>query len=81
MRALRQHVLEAMNGVGLESEWVWLAVTIIGFGLCTFLPIWVKDETWRRMINWVILIPVSLILIFYVYPFGLEVFRRLALSP
>ena len=58
----------------------WLFVTLLGFGLCTFLPIWIKDDALRQKVNWFILIPVSLVLILYAYPAGLEVFRRLAVG-
>ncbi len=62
------------------NSWVWLIVALIGFGLCAILPIWIKDDNQRRLVNWIILIPVSLVLIFYVYPFGLEVFRQFSLT-
>lgn len=62
------------------NPWIWLAVSLAGFGLCTFLPVWIRNETWRRRIYLVVLVPVSLILMFYVYPAGLEIFRRLALG-
>ena len=61
------------------NPWIWFAVTLAGFALCTFLPIWIKDDVWRRRVNWFILIPVSLVLMIYTYPIGIEVFRRLAL--
>ncbi len=64
----------------LDNGWLWLAVTILVLGLCTFLPIKVTNDAWRRTIYWVILIPLSLVLIGYVYPFGIEVFRRLAIG-
>lgn len=60
-----------------SNSWVWLVVSLAGFGLCTFLPLWVKDDRVRKMVYWIILIPASLVLMLYVYPFGLEVFRRL----
>ncbi len=63
-----------------NNGWVWLAVTTAGFGLCAFLPARIKDDRLRQLVNWVVLVPVSLILIIYAYPVGLEVFRRLALQ-
>ena len=63
-----------------SNGWVWLAVTSFTLGLCTYLPIKIKNDKARKMVYWFILIPASLILMFYCYPSGLEVFRRLALS-
>ncbi len=65
----------------MYNAWVWLGVTLVAFALCTLLPICIKDERWRPRIYWFILIPVCLILIFYVYTVGLEVFRRWAINP
>ncbi len=61
------------------NPWIWLTVTLGGFGLCTFLPIGIKDDRTRNFVNRVVLIPVSLVLIIYAYPVGLELFRRLAI--
>lgn len=60
------------------NPWVWFLVAIVGFALCTVLPIWVKNPFQRKLVNWYILIPVSLVIMFYVYPMGLEMFRRMA---
>ncbi|MBI3307380.1 MAG: hypothetical protein HYZ84_06230 [Candidatus Omnitrophica bacterium] len=60
------------------NPWVWTGVALLGFGLCTLLPIAIKDQHIRTLVNRLVLIPVSLILIFYVYPAGLEIFRRWA---
>lgn len=64
----------------LDNFWVWLGLSILTFGLCAFLPIWIKDDFWRRVAMLLVLVPVSLVIILYVYPFGLEVFRRLAMD-
>ena len=60
------------------NPWIWTAAAAAGFGLCTFLPIWIKDGKIRRRVNWFILIPASLLILFYVYPAGIEFCRRLA---
>lgn len=62
------------------SSWTWLFITVAGFALCAFLPIFIKDDELRRKINWYVLIPVSLVLMFYAYPVGMEVFGRLAVQ-
>ena len=61
------------------QPWVWIAISLAGFGLCMLLPIKIKEDALRRKVMWLVLIPVSLIIIFYVYPMGLEIARRLAL--
>ena len=57
---------------------VWLGTTLFCLALCTLLPISIKDPDLRRKVSWFILIPVSLILIVYAYPVGVEVFSRWA---
>ena len=64
----------------MNSFWIWLLVSAACLFLCTFLPIWVKNDAVRRWIYWIILIPVSLVLMIYAYPAGIEVFKNLALS-
>ena len=63
-----------------SNGWVWCAVTLGMLGLCTWLPIKIKNDTARRWVYWMVLIPASLVLMFYCYPVGLEVFRNLALT-
>ena len=62
------------------NPWFWLIVTTLTFALCAFLPGRIQDERMRKWVSWFILIPVSLVIIFYVYPMGLEVFRRFAVG-
>lgn len=62
------------------SPWIWLLITLFCLFLCTVLPIWVKNDALRRWIYWIILIPVSLVLMIYAYPAGIEVFKNLALT-
>ena len=67
-----------MRLIFFENAWVWLLATAFLLGLCTYLPIRIKND---RLRNWVmrwLLVPVSIIIIVYVYPVGIEVFRRLA---
>ena len=64
----------------LYNPWVWVTLTFIGFGLCTILPIWIDDDELRRKVNWIVLIPVALILMLYTYPVGIECFRRFAMG-
>ncbi len=62
------------------QSFTWLFITLLLLGACTYLPLWIKND---RLRNWVmrwVLVPVSLAIVLYVYPVGIEVFRRLALS-
>ena len=63
-----------------KDSWVWLGVTLAAFAVCTFVPPRIKSDKWRKAIYWVLLIPISLVLIFYVYPAGIEFFKRLAVG-
>lgn len=62
----------------IYQPWVWIVTTAVTFALCALLPIWIKDDFWRKMAMRVVLVPVSLLIILYVYPYGLEVFRGMA---
>ena len=61
-----------------KNSWVWAIITVLAFWLCTYLPVWIKDDKIRRRVYLLVLVPVSLVLIFYSYPVGLEVFGRWA---
>ena len=65
-----------MNENFWHESWVWMVLTVLAFGLCTYLPIRVRNEKSRRKIYWMVLVPVSLFIIFYAYPVGMEVFSR-----
>ena len=67
-----------MRPIFFENAWVWLLATLILLGLCTYLPIRIKNDTLRNWVMRWLLVPVSIIIIAYVYPVGIEVFRRLA---
>lgn len=62
------------------NPWLWLLMTLFLLALCTFLPIKIKDDVLRQRVNWYVLIPVSIILMFYAYPVGIEVFKKMALT-
>ena len=63
-----------------SSTIIWLVLTLFFLGLCTFLPIKIKDDVLRsRVMRWV-LVPVSVLLMAYAYPVGIEVFRKIALA-
>ena len=60
---------------------IWLVITITCLAACTLLPIRIKDNRMRQLVSWFVLIPISLILMIYAYPAGIEVFKKLAISP
>jgi uncharacterized membrane protein YczE len=58
---------------------VWFFVTLLLLAACTYLPLRIQDDRLRNFVMRWILVPVSLVIIFYAYPVGIEVFRKLAL--
>jgi len=59
---------------------VWLAVTLVSLWLCTYLPLMIQDNRLRTQVNRFVLIPVSILLILYTYPVGIECFRKIAVN-
>lgn len=59
---------------------VWLLVTLVLLAACTLFPIRIHNDALRNWVMRWVLVPVSIILIAYTYPVGIEVFRRLALQ-
>lgn len=59
---------------------VWFFTSLLLLGACTYLPLWIKDDRLRSFVMRWVLVPVSLIIILYMYPVGIEVFRKLALK-
>ncbi len=59
---------------------VWLSITLLMLWACTFLPIRIKNDELRNFVMRWVLVPVSLVLILYAYPVGIEVFKQLALK-
>ena len=59
---------------------VWFFVSALLLGICAYLPLWIKHDGLRNLLMRWVLVPVSLVIITYVYPVGIEVFRRLAIN-
>lgn len=59
---------------------VWLFVSALLLGACAYLPLWIKHDGLRNFVMRWVLVPVSVVIIAYVYPVGIEVFRKLALQ-
>ena len=64
----------------LYNPWVWGGVTLVSFGLCTWLPPRLADPVLRRRVTYFLLMPLCVLLIVYVYPVGIEFCRRLAVG-
>ncbi len=62
------------------SPIIWFLITILLLGACTYLPLRIKNDALRSFVMRWVLVPVSIIIIIYVYPVGIEVFRRMALK-
>ncbi|MCG3177269.1 MAG: hypothetical protein MOGMAGMI_02237 [Candidatus Omnitrophica bacterium] len=62
-----------------DHPFVWLACTLALLAACTWLPIRIKNDELRSWVMRWVLVPVSLVLILYTYPVGIDVFRRIAL--
>ena len=58
----------------------WLFVSAVLLGACTYLPLRIKNDVLRNFVMRWVLVPVSIGIIAYVYPMGIEVFSRLALK-
>lgn len=59
---------------------VWLLVTLLLLAMCTYFPIKIKNDYLRNFVMRWVLVPVSLAIVLYVYPVGIEVFKKLALT-
>ena len=59
---------------------VWLLVTLLMLGACTYLPLRIKNNVLRNFVMRWVLVPVSIVIIAYVYPVGIEIFKQLAVN-
>ena len=66
--------------IRFDSPSVWLLVSIVLLALCTFLPLRIKNDRLRNFVMRWVLVPVAIAIMFYMYPVGIEVFRKLALT-
>jgi hypothetical protein len=55
-------------------------VTLLLLAACTFLPLRIQDDRLRNFVMRWVLVPVSIILIAYAYPVGIDVFKRIAVN-
>ena len=63
-----------------QHPFVWLAVSSVLLAACTFLPLRIQNDALRNFVMRWVLVPVSIVIIAYSYPVGIEVFRRMALQ-
>ena len=64
----------------MKDPIVWLCVSISLLAACTYLPIRIKNDALRSFVMRWVLVPVSIVIIAYAYPAGIEVFSKLALQ-
>ena len=64
----------------LRESVVWLCVSVILLAACTYLPIRIKNDALRSFVMRWVLVPVSIGIIAYAYPAGIQVFSQLALQ-
>ena len=69
-----------MSSTDIRFSIFWLAVTMALLAACTYLPIKIKDDYLRNWVMRWVLVPVSILLIVYAYPAGIEVFRTIAVN-
>ena len=69
-----------MNQTFFDQPMVWFIVSILLLWACTYLPLRIKNDQLRSFVMRWVLVPVSIVIIVYVYPVGIEVFKRLALN-
>ena len=67
-----------MSPTFFEKTAVWFLAAMVLLALCTYLPIRIKNDALRNWVMRWVLVPVSILIILYIYPVGIEVFRRLA---
>ena len=58
----------------------WIIISALLLGACTYLPLWIKNDNLRNWVMRWVLVPVSIVLIAYSYPVGIEVFKNIALA-
>ncbi len=62
------------------NPWLFTVVTVVSLLLCTYLPVKVKNPELRVFLTYFLLIPLSLVIVAYVYPVGIEFCRRWAVG-
>jgi uncharacterized RDD family membrane protein YckC len=63
-----------------HHPFVWLLLSLLLLAACTFLPLRIKNDALRNFVMRWVLVPVSIVIIAYVYPVGIEIFRRIAVN-
>ena len=66
-----------MEGSFMKNPFVWLSISFLLIGACAYLPLWIKNDALRSFVMRWVLVPVSILVIVYVYPVGIEVFRKM----
>ena len=64
----------------LGDPMVWLLISLALLAACIYLPIRIQNDNLRNFVMKWILVPVSLVIIVYVYPVGIEIFKKIAVN-
>ena len=64
----------------MNNPYIWLLVTALLLAACTYLPLKIKNDNLRNWVMRWVLVPVSVVIIAYSYPVGIEVFKTIALK-
>ena len=64
----------------LSDPMVWLLISLALLAACIYLPIRIQNDNLRNFVMKWILVPVSLVIIVYVYPVGIEIFKKIAVN-
>ena len=59
---------------------VWFFISAALLAACTYLPIRIHNDNLRNFVMRWVLVPISVVLIAYSYPVGIEVFKNIALA-
>lgn len=68
-----------MSGLAKDLM-LWLLASGALIGACMVLPLWIKNDALRNFVMRWVLVPVSIVIIVYVYPAGIHLFSRMALQ-
>ena len=59
---------------------VWLISAALLLAACTYLPLRIRNDDVRNFVMRWVLVPVSIVIIAYTYPVGIEIFRKIAVN-
>lgn len=64
----------------LSQPAVWFFSALVLLAACTYLPLRIKNDDLRNFVMRWVLVPVSIVIIAYTYPVGIEIFKKIAVN-